>query len=83
MRKSGAPIKYRLRDCVVTNNRFYSGYGVETGPTGQTGQEITFEENNVIKQGNVILERDKNARNYLHVVEGGLGSNLGAGLFRK
>jgi hypothetical protein len=83
MRKSGDSMKYRLRDCVVTNNKHYSGYGIESGPTGQTGPEVSFEENAVVKQGEVILERDKNSRNYLHVVEGGLGSGLGAGLFRK
>jgi len=83
LRKAGAPIKYRLRNCVVTNNRFYSGYGVEMGPTSQTGPEISYEETNIIKEGQVILERDKNSRNYMHAVEGGLGSGLGAGLFRK
>ena len=67
----------------MTNNRYYSGYGIESGPTGQTGLEVTFDENNVIKQGEVILERDKNAKNHMHVVEVGLGNNLRAGLFRK
>jgi hypothetical protein len=83
LRKSGEPIKYRLRNCIVTNNKFYSGYGVETGPTGQTGSEIAFEENAMVKQGDVILETDKNKRNYLHVVGGGLGNDLAAGLFGK
>jgi hypothetical protein len=83
MRKRGDPIKYRLRDCVITGNKYYSGYGIESGPTGQTDPEVTYEEQNIIKQGDVILEKDSRARNYLHVVPGTLGSNLGAGLFLK
>lgn len=77
------PRKYRLHDCIVTGNRNYSGYGVESGPTGLTGAEVTYEERNIIKRGTVILEKDKKARNYLHPVAGSLGSDLGAGLFRK
>ena len=83
MRKRGKPIKYRLRDCVIANNKYYSGYGVETGPTGQTGPEITYEEQNIIKEGQVVLEKNKRVRNYMHVVPGSTGSSLGAGLFRK
>ncbi len=82
MRKAGDSIRYRLRDCVVTDTKHYSGYGVESGPTGPTGPEVTYEEHNVLRQGRVILEPDKRSRNYLHVVPGTLGSDLGAGLFR-
>lgn len=77
------PRKYRVHDCIVTNNKYYSGYGVESGPTGQTGPEVTYEEKNVIKEGKIVLEKNKKARNYLHVVPGTLGSELGAGLFKK
>jgi hypothetical protein len=83
MRKSGDQIKYRLHDCIVTDNRYYSGYGVESGPTDQTGPEVTYEEKNVVKDGKVILEKNKSERNYLHVVDDTLGSELGAGLFKK
>jgi len=75
--------KYRVRDCIVTNNKNYSGYGVESGPTGGTGDEVTYEEENVIKEGRVILEKDRAARKYLHVVEDTTGSDLGAGLFNR
>ena len=75
--------KYRVRDCIVTNNKNYSGYGVESGPTGLTGDEVTYDERNVIKQGTVVLEKDEKARNYLHPAAGSLGSDLGAGLFSK
>lgn len=81
MRKTGDQQKYRLHDCIVTDNRYYSGYGVEKGPTGQTGPEVTYDEQNVIKKGKVILLKDKTARNYLHITKGTFGSELGAGLF--
>jgi hypothetical protein len=77
------PRKYRIYDCVVTNNENYSGYGVEIGPTGLTGAEVTYQERNVIKQGTVVLGKDKKARNYLHPTAGSPGSDLGAGLFKK
>ncbi|MCJ7778353.1 MAG: hypothetical protein MUP16_08575 [Sedimentisphaerales bacterium] len=83
MRKPGDKQKYRLHDCIVANNRHYSGYGVASGPTGQTGPEVTYDEENVVKQGEVALEKDKRARNYLHIVERTFGSDLGAGLFKK
>lgn len=82
LRKAGDSIPYRLQDCIVTDVRHYSGYGVESGPTGPTGPEVTYEEHNVLKQGRVILEPNKRSRNYLHVVPGTLGSDLSAGLFR-
>jgi len=75
------PNKYRVHDCVVADNKHYSGYGVESGPTGLTGAEVTYEEKNVVREGRVILESDKRARNYLHPVDGSPGSDLGAGLF--
>ncbi|MHC4751305.1 MAG: hypothetical protein ACYTFW_15720 [Planctomycetota bacterium] len=77
------PRKYRVHDCIVTNNKNYSAYGIESGPTGQTGAEVTYQEKNVIKEGKVVLVKDKRARNYMHVFEGTFGSDLGAGLFRK
>jgi hypothetical protein len=83
MRKPDDKQRYQLYDCIVTNNKYYSGYGIESGPTGRTGPEVTYEEKNVIKEGKVILEKDKRAKNYLHVVPGTLGSHLSAGLFMK
>lgn len=83
LRKSGQPITYRLHDCVVTDNKYYSGYGIESGPTGQTGPEITYNEKNIVKDGEVALERNREAGNYLHILPDTLGSDLGAGLFTK
>jgi len=84
MRKRIAnPRKYRVYDCIVTGNKHYSGYGVESGPTGQTGPEVQYDEKNVVKEGEIILGKNRAAKNYLHVVPGGPGSELGAGLFTK
>jgi hypothetical protein len=75
------PIKYHLHDCIVTGNKSYSGYGVESGPTGLTGSEVTYKEKNIIKQGTVVLNKDKRSRDYMHPIAGSPGSGLGAGLF--
>jgi hypothetical protein len=77
-----SPKKYKMRDCVV-NVKNYSGYGVATGPTGQTKPEVTYDETGIIKDKPVLLVRDKKAKYHLHVVPGTLGSDLGAGLFKK
>ncbi|MHC4644583.1 MAG: right-handed parallel beta-helix repeat-containing protein [Planctomycetota bacterium] len=83
MRRPGDHQKYRIRNCIVTNNKYYSGYGGPGGPTGRTGPEVTFDEKNVTNKGEVMLEKNKKARTYLHVVPGTSASDLGAGLFSK
>lgn len=84
--------KYRISDCVVTDNKYNSGYGTAAKIYGQTGPEVSFEEKNVTKEGTIQLEKAivtadalsvVRPRGYLHVVPGTLGSDLGAGLFRK
>lgn len=82
LRKRGAPKTYRLHDCIVAGNENYSGYGVETGAIGATGPEIHYAEERVVKEGAVVLERKRDSRNYLHVVPGTPGNELGAGLFQ-
>jgi len=83
MRKSGDQQRYRLHDCIVTHNKYESGYGNASGPTGQTRQEVTFVEKNVVRAGDIVLVKDKKSRNYLHPAPGTLGSHLGSGLFKK
>jgi len=84
MRKETADTQlYRLRQCIVTNNKHYSGFGRETGPIGPTGPDVAYAEEHIRKKGEVVLERDKMERKYLHVAEGTLGSDLGAGLFKQ
>jgi len=90
MRAPNNKKKYIVRDCMVTDNKYNSGYGTAAKIDGQTGSEIFFKEKNVIKEGNVTLEKSivtadalsvVRSRGYLHVVPGTLGSDLGAGLF--
>ncbi len=82
--------KYRVNDCVVTDNKYNSGYGTAAKIYGQTGAEVTFDEKNVIEEGTINLEKALvtpealsvvRPRGYLHVVPGTLGSDLSAGLF--
>jgi hypothetical protein len=81
MRKRGAGRTYLVRDCVVTENEHYSGYGVESGPTGQTGSEVTFREERVIKEGRVKLETSWRSGHYMKISPEAPGSALKAGLF--
>ena len=83
IRKAGDRQKYQISDCIISDNRYYSGYGTEMGASSPAGPEISYYEKNVTKEGNVVLERDWKAREYLHVMKGFLGSDLGAGLFDK
>ncbi|MFC1793696.1 right-handed parallel beta-helix repeat-containing protein [Planctomycetota bacterium] len=81
-KKTERPIRYKLNDCIINVNKF-SGYGIESGPTGETGAEITYDRTNVIISARISLVEDKNKRDYMHVVPGTFGSDLGAGLFTK
>ncbi len=92
MRRDKNTRTYRLRDSIITGVEKYSGYGNAGGPKGETGEEVRFDESNLIKTGKVELVTDEPRpasmsrelpRNYLHVVPGTLGSDLGAGLFKK
>ena len=83
MRKSGDQQTYRLHDCIVAGNKYYSGYGAAGGVTGNTGPEVSYKEENIIKSGKVDLVRDRKSKDYLHVAAGTFGSDLGAGLFKK
>ncbi len=77
------PKRYRIHDCVVSDSKHYSGYGVESGPTGPTGPEVTYEETDIIIKGPVIIEKSSQGKDYLHVAAGTPGSGLRAGLFTK
>ena len=79
--KTDNPIEYTIKDCIIDVNTF-SGYGIASGPIGQTGAEVTYHENNVLKTGDVMLEEDKQARNYLHPTPDSAGYDLGTGLFK-
>jgi len=88
MRNSSNQRKYRLHDCIITDNEFYSGECGSDWELKVTGPEIAYNEKEVIKTGKVVLEMGNGIdlpvpRNFLHPVPGTLGSGLGAGLFTK
>ena len=97
MRGHGNTRKYRVNDCIITNNNYFSGYGLRAGEYTQegkyiqTGPEVTYEKQNVITKGMIVLEKGQMIkdealeipRNYLHPIPNTLGSKLGAGLFKK
>ncbi len=90
MRAPNNKKKYIVRDCVITDNKYESGFGTASAIYGQAGPEVILDEKNVIKTGTIQLEKALvtpealsvvRPRRYLHVVRGTLGSELGAGLF--
>jgi hypothetical protein len=96
MRGHGNKRKYKINNCVFTANKYFSGYGLRTGEYKEkkyipTGPEVTYERQNIIETGEIVLEKGQMhkdetleiPRNYLHPVPGTLGSELGAGLFKK
>jgi hypothetical protein len=76
-----APKTYRIRDCVITGNEHFSGYGGETGPTGPTGSDIRFTEERVVRAQAVALGQNPISSDYLHVVPETPWYELRAGLF--
>ncbi len=83
---------YTLRDCVITDNRYDSGYGTAAKISGPSGPEVTFKQENVVRTGVVTLVKPVvtpealstvRPREYLHVTPGTLGHNLSAGLFTR
>jgi hypothetical protein len=88
MRTSSNRRKYRLHDCIVTNNECYSGECGSDWKLKPTGAGIIYEEKDVIKTGKVVLEMGDGIdlavpRDYLHPLPNTLGHELGAGLFKK
>ncbi len=82
MRKPGDGQRYSVRNCVITGCDSYAGEGKAFGPLRSLQSSKSFTEENVTKQGHVVLVEDKTSRDYLHVVPGTLGSRIGAGLFK-
>jgi hypothetical protein len=76
--------RYNVRTCLFAGNRKFTGTGA--------GPALNFRDNDPsflnlmdtkITDQPVQLELDQTKRNYLHVREGTLGGDLGAGLFTK
>ena len=87
-RTSAGPVPpeshYNVRNCLFAGNKKFTGSGA--------GPALNFQDNDPsllnlidtkITEQPVQLELDQTKRNYLHVLEGALGSDLGAGLFVK
>jgi hypothetical protein len=83
MRKRGDRQKYKINKCFVIGNKYWSGYGIESGATGQTGNEVSYEQVEVVTNGTLTFETNKRSRNYMHIVEGSTGYDIGAGLFKE
>ncbi len=79
MRKPGDRQKYRIRDCEVVGNQHFSGYGVASGPSGQTGTEVTFDRDNIVTDGRLVFASE----DCTHVAEASVGHDYGVGLFTK
>jgi hypothetical protein len=91
MRAPNNKKKYIVRDCIVTDNKYDSGFGTAAAIDGQAGPEVTFDERNVIRTGKIQLQKALvtpealsvvRPRGYLHIVPETPGSELGAGLFK-
>jgi hypothetical protein len=84
--------KYSIENCVLVNNKYYKGIpdNVRLSPG-----EFEINENNVIKKGEISLRLIGNEDtptldsidkllpiDYMHVIPGSLGYEIGAGLFK-
>jgi len=83
MRRPGDQQRYSLQECVVADCEYYSGRGTAFGPFQETGDEVSFSEENVVKDIRIVLNHDRQSRSYLHIVDGKPGSKLGAGLLKQ
>jgi hypothetical protein len=84
--------KYVVSDCIITDNKYDSGFGTASKIYGPTVPEVIVGEKNVIKTGTVQLQKAivtpealsvVRPRGYLHVIPDTPGSELGAGLFNE
>jgi len=76
--------KYSINNCVIVNNQFYKAIPHDSG-VEPCNFEIT--ENDVVKEGDISMRKADNIDDplpvdYLHIIPGTLGSEIGAGLFK-
>ena len=87
------PTKYSMKNCIVVNNKYFTGM---PNDKQLVPDDFEIEENNITKEGSVTLVlTGVNEKpfldeiemplpvNYMHPIDGSLGSNLDAGLFMK
>ena len=87
------PTKYSIDNCVIVNNQYYKGVpdSVRLSPG-----EFEINEKNVTKKGEIslrIIDNDDKPLllgvdkplpiDYMHIIPGSLGYDMGAGLFKK
>ena len=81
----GSPRKYNLANSLFAGNQ--NLYGAGFGPTvnfkALEPSVLALPPSSKVVDKQVEIELDQSKRNYLHVVDGTLGSDLGAGLFLK
>jgi hypothetical protein len=76
--------KYSIDNCVIVNNQYYRGVPYDSGVCPE---EFEINEKNVTKEGNISLRLIDNIDDpfpvdYLHIIPGSLGYDIGAGLFK-
>lgn len=78
---------YSIENCVIVNNQFYKVISDSLGVL--VPGEFEIKEKNVIKEGQISLRLIENnvdqplPIDYLHIIPGTLGYDIGAGLFKK
>jgi hypothetical protein len=75
--------KYSINNCVIVNNQYYKG----VANNGVIPGEFEINEKNVIKEGKILLRLMEDIDkpfpiDYLHIIPGSLGYDMGAGLFK-
>ncbi len=86
MRSNTNTKTYRLHDCIINNFEYYSGVCNPEFILSETGPEIQYIQNNVIKTGEIQLEKGLGLdmelpHRFMHVVRETPGYEMGAGLF--
>jgi hypothetical protein len=76
--------KYSMDNCVIVNNKYYKSI---PDSTGVNPAEFEINEKNVTKVGEISLRLIDDIDqpfpiDYLHIIPGSLGYNIGAGLFK-
>ncbi len=79
MRKPGDQQTYRIGDCAIVDNRYFSGYGLASGPLGETEPEVNFDKDRVVTEGRLEFA----SHEMIHLAEKSAGHHLNAGLFRE
>lgn len=76
--------RYSINNCIFVNNQHYQAIAGNT----VAPQTFTVEENNVIKEGTIVLRQKEDVIHnplpidYLHTLPNTLGHDMGAGLFK-